>query len=100
MPLKKIKTERNIQLAAQTFCSEGQSSADIIEAGEKALVSLYGGRADNTLDKLRYQRFWEKVTSSLATVQVRGLPPTSAAAKYHSLRVYLQVQVIVPLSCL
>ncbi|GFS07562.1 hypothetical protein ElyMa_004735400 [Elysia marginata] len=41
---------------------------------------------------LRYKRFWEKVASSITTVQVRSLPPTSAAAKYHSLRVYLQVQ--------
>ncbi|GFS25687.1 hypothetical protein ElyMa_007033100 [Elysia marginata] len=32
------------------------------------------------------------VASSITTVQVRSLPPTSAAAKYHSLRVYLQLQ--------
>ncbi|GFN73858.1 hypothetical protein PoB_000036400 [Plakobranchus ocellatus] len=41
---------------------------------------------------LRYKRFWEKVTSNITTVEVRSLPPTSAAAKYHSLRVYLEVQ--------
>ncbi|GFO48675.1 hypothetical protein PoB_007518000 [Plakobranchus ocellatus] len=41
---------------------------------------------------LRYKRFWEKVTSSITTDQVRSLSPTSAPAKYHSLRVYLQVQ--------
>ncbi|KAK3787738.1 hypothetical protein RRG08_013226 [Elysia crispata] len=41
---------------------------------------------------LRYKCFWEKVTSSITTFQVLSLPPTSAAAKYHSLRVYLQAQ--------
>ncbi|GFO18889.1 hypothetical protein PoB_004539400 [Plakobranchus ocellatus] len=49
---------------------------------------------------LCYKRFWEKVTSSITTVQVRSLPPTSAAAKYHSLRVYrLQVQDWIDTTC-
>ena len=47
----------------------------------------------DTLDTLRYQRFLAKVSSYATTVQIQTLPPTSAVAKYHSLRVYLQVQV-------
>ncbi|GFR65217.1 hypothetical protein ElyMa_005525100 [Elysia marginata] len=91
-PLKKIKTNADFKAAAETFCTKGKTTADIIASGEKALVSLYGGRAGDTLDMLRYKRLWEKVVSSITTVQVRSLPQTSAAAKYHSLRVYLQVQ--------
>ncbi|GFR71532.1 hypothetical protein ElyMa_002096200 [Elysia marginata] len=48
---------------------------------------------------LRYKRFWEMVASSITTVQVRSLPPTSAAAKYHSLRVYPQVQDLIDKIC-
>ncbi|GFR77676.1 hypothetical protein ElyMa_005830700 [Elysia marginata] len=90
--LKKIKTNADFKTAAETFCTKGKSTADIIALGEKALVPLYGGRAGDTLDMLRYKRFWEKAASSITTVQVRSLPLNSAAAKYHSLRLYLQVQ--------
>ncbi|GFO01029.1 hypothetical protein PoB_002753400 [Plakobranchus ocellatus] len=81
LPLKKIKTDADFKTAAETFCTKGKTTADVIASGEKALISLYGGRAGDTLDMLRYKRFWEKVTSSISTVQVRSLPPTSAAAK-------------------
>ena len=57
-----------------------------------ALVLLYGGSEDERLDALRYKRFREKVASITKCVEARSLPPTSAAAKFHSLRVYYQVQ--------
>ncbi|GFN75906.1 hypothetical protein PoB_000241200 [Plakobranchus ocellatus] len=99
LPLKKIKTDADFKTAAETFCTKGKTTADIIASGEKALISLYRGRAGETLDMLRYKRFWEKVTSSITTVQVLSLPPTSAAAKYHSLHVYLQVQDWIDTTC-
>ena len=37
---------------------------EVIEAGEKAVVSLYNGKSDETLDCLRYQRYCQKVASS------------------------------------
>ena len=52
----------------------------------------YNGKSTDTLDTLRYHRFCEKVASSSTYIQPQVLPPTSVAAKYHSLRVYLQVQ--------
>ena len=67
--------------------------SDVIAAGEKALVIIYNGKSTDTLDSLRHQHFCEKVASkSSQHVKPQSLPPTSAAAKYHSLRVYLQVQ--------
>ena len=47
----------------------------------------------DTLDKLRLQIFHQKVATSRPTsfVQIENLPPTSPAAKYHNLRVYLHV---------
>ena len=39
-----------------------------------------------------YKHVCEKVATNVSHVHPQTLPPTSAAAKYHSLRVYLQVQ--------
>ena len=71
---------------------EDSSNEDIVQSGEVALVLLYGGSEDERLDALRYKRFRENVASSTKYVEARSLPPTSAAAKFHSLRVYYQVQ--------
>lgn len=67
------------------------STADVVTAGENALVCLYNGKAGEGLDSLRYKLFCEKVATNTCHVQPRTLPPTSASAKYHSLRVYYQV---------
>ena len=69
------------------------SKEDVIFAGDKALVLLYGDGYAEGLDSLRYKRFCDKVSKSTSPVDPQSLPPTSAAAKYHSLRVYYQVMV-------
>ena len=92
VPLKKL-SDSNFKTQAHIFCSSGICQDAITAAGEKALVCVYNGCMGDTLDTLRYQRFLAKVSSCATTVQIQTLPPTSAAAKYHSLRVYLQVQV-------
>ena len=46
----------------------------------------------DTLDSLRHKRFCEKAAPKTSHIKPQSLPPTSAAAKYHSFRVYLQVQ--------
>ena len=61
-------------------------------AGENALVCLYGGKPGQTLDQLRYQRYLEKLASKSKSIQPQSFPPTSSAAKYHSLRLYLQIR--------
>ena len=65
---------------------------DVVDTGEKILIIVYSGKLTDTLDSLRHQRFCEKVASNRSHVKPQALPPTSAAAKYHSLHVYLQVQ--------
>ena len=65
---------------------------DIIAAGERALVCLYNGRSGESLNFLRCTRFCQKVATGNACVQPECLPPTSAAASFHSTRVYHQVQ--------
>ncbi len=64
---------------------------EIIAAGEKALVALYGGANEEGLDSLRYRQFCDKITKSTSPVEPQTLPPTSVAAKYHSLCVYYQM---------
>ena len=66
----------------------------IIEAGEKALILLYNMQNFTSLDKLRHKVFQEKVTRSHKYFEANSLPPTSAAARYHSLRVYYQIQIM------
>ena len=63
----------------------------ITEAGEKAIVSLYNGGKNDSLDKLRYLRLKEKVVMCSKEIQAWVLPPTSGVAKYHSLRVFYQI---------
>ena len=78
---------------AEVFMMDKAGTNNVIKAGEHTLISLYNGRKNETLDELRLRKFHEKTTCSTVLVQPRTLPPTSSAAKYHSLRVYLQVQV-------
>ena len=55
-------------------------------------MAMYNGKPGETLDCLRYKCFCEKVATNNTFIHPQTLPPTSAAAKYHSLRVYLQIQ--------
>ena len=92
LALKKIMKDAKFQEQAEVFNREDATKSDIIAAGKKALVCLYNGRSDESLDSVRYSRFCQKITIGTSFVQPECLPPTSAAAVYHSLRVYHQVQ--------
>ena len=91
--LQKFKTENSFRRLSKIFTSPSSTKEEIIAAGEKLLLLMYAQKGDVTLDKLRLTRFCEKVASSMKVVSPESLPPTSAAASFHSLRVYHQVQV-------
>jgi hypothetical protein len=93
LALKCIRSDAHFKTQAKIFLDESATEDDIVCAGEAALVCLYKGTSDDTLDKLRLQRFQQKVATSTSCVQPKSLPTTASTAKYHSLRVYLQVQV-------
>lgn len=78
---------------ADIFCRTDSSQETIIQAGTEAIVSLYNGKANETLNKLRYRKFIEKSKRGSATVTSKSLPPTEAAAKFHCLRVFYTIQV-------
>jgi len=91
--LKKRITINDFREQATVFDKQSASTVEIVSAGEKALVWLCNGKSGDGLDSLRYKRFCEKVaTSTSHAVKPESLPPTSAGAKYHSLRVCYQVQ--------
>jgi hypothetical protein len=60
----------------------------IAQTGEKLLVNIYNGHDGDTLNKLRLVKYHEKVSTGCKQVQPKALPLTSAAAKYHSYRVF------------
>ena len=70
------------------FNQVAQAKDDILLAGERALVSLSGAAKEEGLDVLAYMRFCLKISKVTSHVEPRTLPPTSAAALYHSLRVF------------
>ncbi|KAK3750312.1 hypothetical protein QZH41_001772 [Actinostola sp. cb2023] len=92
--LKKFKASAYFKDQARLFSGDANavSKEDVIAAGERALVCLYSGEKDESLNTLRYSRFCQKVSTGNAVLQPENLPPTSAAASYHSQRVFLQVQ--------
>ena len=84
--------DTQFQEQAEVFNNKDATKSDIIVAEEKSLLPLYNERSEQSLDSLRYLRFCQKITKGTSFLQPERLPPPSAAAVYHSLRVYHQVQ--------
>ncbi|KAK6175354.1 hypothetical protein SNE40_013838 [Patella caerulea] len=91
--LKKALLSSQLRQLGHVFTKSSATKSEIAAAGEKVLVLIYGGKADERLNILRCRKWSEKVMTSSSPIQVQSLPPTEDAAKYHSYRVYHQVQV-------
>ena len=89
--LKKFKDSVSLQQAAIIFNDPNSTHSQVQDAGEKALVAIYGGKKTENLNMLRFRKYSEKVATSLSHCDPKVLPPTAAAAKFHSYRVFLQV---------
>ena len=87
MALKKMVSDNNFTRAIEVLnkLPKVVTKQDIIKAGEEAIIAMYNGKG--TLDSLRYQTFCKKVLVSNKVLEAKTLPPTSAAAKYHTMRV-------------
>ena len=77
---------------AGTFLKPNQNRDEVSKHGQAALEVLYGCKHGNSLDFERASRFSNKVASRSVYLPPESLPPTTDAAKQHSLRVYHQVQ--------
>ena len=82
---------RHFREQAEVFATESGTPKEISIAGEQTFVILYNGTPGESLDSLRYKRFYEMVSTNTSCIHPQTLPTTSAAAKYHRLRVYFQI---------
>ena len=90
---KKIRKSPEMKRLAAVFYETRDRNVDnILSAGEKVIVHLYGGNMTETWDEFRFRNFCKFVAFGTTFVQVQTLPPVLAATKFHSLRVYYQVQ--------
>jgi len=90
--LKALMCNTQFHRQAEIFASQESAKEQVIAAGETALVLLYKGHHQSSLNSIRVLQFNKKVVMSKTFVEPQALPPTSSAAKFHSMRVYLQVQ--------
>ena len=91
--IQRFERKESFRHLTKIFNNPTSSREDVISAGERLLLIVYGAKRDTALGKLRLIKFCEKIASSMKVVSPESLPPTSAAASFHSLRVYHQVQV-------
>ena len=90
---KILQKDQELSKAVTAFNNSDLDPKTIIEVGERFLVRLYGGKNNVSLDELRYNLYNKTVARKLSSsFNLATLPPTSAAASQHCLRVYLQVQ--------
>ena len=69
-----------------------QSHTDINKHGQASLEVMYNCKPGNSLDFERAARFSSKVAPRMIYMPPESRPPTCDAAKYHTYRVYHQVQ--------
>ena len=90
--LKQPRDNEQLRENVSMFSQIDFSKEEIKAAGEAALSILYGGKFTDNLDSYWHQVFQQKVATSTTFDHPQDLHPTSAAAKIHCLRTYLQVQ--------
>ncbi len=90
--LKRFRESNYFRTLAKAFDSPLATDEGITIAGERILICMYNGKPGESINSVRYKRFCERVAKNTSHIQPQTLPPTSSAAKFHSLRVYYQVQ--------
>ncbi|GBP85752.1 hypothetical protein EVAR_97248_1 [Eumeta japonica] len=87
---------KNSQLMqyVEVFYNPNASLTDIEVAGEQMMLSLYGLiGTDLTASQCRVSQVLNTIKKSKTAINLANLPPTSAAVRLHSYRVYYQVQI-------
>ena len=85
----------NLDDIVKIFNDFHSTAEEIAEAGEKLTLNLYKSSKDikfQSLDELRYSSFKKSVNIKNQEVLLSSLPPTSAANRQHSYRVFYQIQ--------
>lgn len=90
-----MDNDRELREEVAVFNYPDSSPDAIAVAGEKFLLALYGAaKGTGSLNELRYYMYHSTTAKRGlgSNFQLASLPPTSAAARQHSFRVYHQVQ--------
>src|SRR6218665_2558434 len=74
-----------------TLGSPSASRQQVVEAGQRVMSLLFGGKALDSLNHLRYITYMHLLATSKTQPNPERLPPTEDAVKYHILRVHFQV---------
>ena len=86
-----LKNYAALEESAATFMASESSKVALEKAGERAPLIMYGSQAQD-LKTARLQKFQTKVATAAGYVPPENLPLTSDTARFHSQRVFLQVQ--------
>ena len=78
---------------AKVFSSESKHHSEIERAGHNAMVALFRGTPEESLNELRHRILLQKVTSAKSFVVPERLPTTESATRFHSYRSYYQIMV-------
>jgi hypothetical protein len=89
-----LKTNPLMQRVAEVFTARDQTHEAVELAGEEAMVSIFKGTPGSQLSSMRHNLYRTKIVSNTTHVKAESLPPTKAATREHSLRVYHQVRAI------
>jgi len=80
--LKKIQSNAHFLEQAKIFSHQAAKKEDVVRAGEKALLYLYNGMPEESLDSLRYSRYCQKVATGNTCVQPES--PTNFSSSFIS----------------
>ena len=75
-----------------TFSEAGRSYDEIEKAGNASMTKCYNEKHDISLNELRQRMLIDKIVNAKTFVKPKRLPPPEGASKFHSYRVYHQVQ--------
>ncbi|CAB4061479.1 unnamed protein product [Lepeophtheirus salmonis] len=75
--------------SAKVFEDETATAEEVEQQGLELLI--YGGKRNRLMEDLHYHQFMKAAAKSTTTIKPQSLAPTKNAAKFHFLRVHLQV---------
>ena len=88
---KQMKKSPNTTQLTETISSDKPTQKEIVAAGMQLLSLLYSGKTDNKINHLRYTMYMNMIATRSRLLRPERLPPTENAARFHILRVHLQV---------
>lgn len=91
--LKLLETDETFRSYVDFFLNPKATHEEVELAGEAALLMIYEGADAGSLVSYRYRTFKRRVITTAAArfIHPQVIPPSSAAAKQHSYRAFLQV---------